>query len=203
MGAVEQLHKTEPEAVVRERVAVELQGDLGGGRVIGLKTTFPQDADPASMNDVLDRLYDAVERQKAKPEIVQLGKTVATNKKIIGDNNAILEVAERDHQKQVGLINAAIELAQKEIAQRINSAKDLWNASGKRGEYVEDARVKAERRKSDDAIASLVKQRDKFDEDRAKAIRDTGIATAKAEREIAECEKLIEERRRLIEGRAE
>lgn len=91
-------------------IGIQLAGEIGQSRALTLTTAIPLDYSPAEINDTLDKLSTALERQRLKHQLVT--------------TRDLLKAREQD------LIQARVQYADQE-ARFVTD----WGISGKRGEW--------------------------------------------------------------------
>jgi len=181
-------------------VGTSIQVDIGGGAAMVLQTHFAQDAGPAEVDRLLDGMMRAAQRQKAKAEIVVLGKNIETQRKMLADLEFQMAEAEKSHQRQVLASETREAKWREEIAGLQKSGYEQHRKDNKRGDYVPAGAIRSRISSFENQARVEVDARAKLLEEKDKAEQGREIARVSCEREIAANVKLIEERKALIAG---
>jgi len=178
---------------------VSFQVDLGGGMGIVFQTHLEREAAlNGQLDGLLDRMYSAGERQKAKGELLALHKHVEQHHKLIADGDARVLHAEENHQKAVAEREAAIGAFLKLRAREEEAAREEHNASGRRGEFKPGGALKSRLSAHDASIQKAKDDIAKLEMERDKALKAEAHARQVALDEIEKTQVEIERRQALI-----
>lgn len=190
-------------ADVDKVVRVAMQADLGNHVGISLETYIAQgDLNGAgTANKLLDDLYDAMKRQRAKGEIEALMKARAAAEKVIADYQRQMDEAEATFQADTAKLRDAIEQTNLAKSSFDAQARAYWTDS-KRGDFKPDARYRAEMSKFDSDREKLLAQIKAKEAERDRARSTLLIAIGKQHEEVLQIDLDLAERNKLLSGGA-
>ncbi|MDE2469774.1 MAG: hypothetical protein KGL35_13810 [Bradyrhizobium sp.] len=174
-----------------------MQVDLGAGRVCTLQTFLPNDCTLPELNQMLDKMTAAGDRQRAHYQIEGLQRDLKQFRKEQEQGVEDLEKIKRDHQDAQLDRAGRIEKAGKALADFEKASLAVAEDRGRRNPGM-TAQDKANAKRTQDGIDKLKAEIDVAEAEAAKALVEAqkvldrrAELIAKTEAEIAHCERIV------------
>ena len=171
-------------------VGVSVAIDLGGNRTMTIQSHFAQEDGLAGGNKVVDLLTMIAERQRAKIDVVEIGKKIADHRRVLANLNEDFGRIDAEALTKVKALADAMFKAKEDAEAVLQDDFKAFRAAGKQGDYRASAQAKANHARSEQAFTSAESDWRVAMSEREAALKNHEVTVTRYNQEI---EKLIEE----------
>jgi len=158
---------------------------LPGDRQIQVKTCILQAASQDEINGLMDRIFRAGDRQKARYELEAIEDDIVKNRERIEQQKVAIEIAESDHVKKLAETDAGIGTLKMDQSQLYDKALKEFRGKGREGSYEPKGATKQMLDRYADQIVKMEKAKLDADEVKRTALQNSEIT-------IKHCNEMIE-----------